>query len=212
VTLPPITPTISPSAAQTQPPEHPRAPRRPVQPPTVLAQAKRILASLLYYGFARHLPISTRPYALGARAIRGALARWMLSTCGTNVNVEHGADFGSGRSVSLGSNSGLGIDCKLSGSVTIGANVMMGPRVMFFATRHGTSSMNTPMIQQQSPGELPIVVEDDVWIGAGSIILPGRRIGTGAIIGAGSVVSKDVDPYTVVGGNPIRLISRRRVD
>jgi acetyltransferase-like isoleucine patch superfamily enzyme len=68
------------------------------------------------------------------------------------------------------------------------------------------------MIQQQSPGELPIVVEDDVWIGAGSIILPGRRIGTGAIIGAGSVVSKDVDPYTVVGGNPIRLISRRRVD
>ncbi|WP_408636200.1 DapH/DapD/GlmU-related protein [Nocardioides mangrovicus] len=54
-----------------------------------------------------------------------------------------------------------------------------------------------------------IVVEDDVWIGAGVTIVAGRRIGTGSIVAAGSVVTRDVAPWTVVGGNPAREIGRR---
>nr|WP_276612123.1 DapH/DapD/GlmU-related protein [Kineococcus vitellinus] len=56
----------------------------------------------------------------------------------------------------------------------------------------------------------PIVIEDDVWIGAGCIVLPGRRIGTGSIVGAGSVVVSDVPPWTVVAGNPARIVKKRR--
>ncbi len=66
------------------------------------------------------------------------------------------------------------------------------------------------MIQQGTRDAGPIIVEDDVRIGAGSIILPGRRIGRGAIVGAGSVVTKDVQPFSVVGGNPATVIAERK--
>ena len=56
----------------------------------------------------------------------------------------------------------------------------------------------------------PIVIEDDVWIGARVIILKGVTIGKGSIIGAGSVVTKDVEPYSIVGGNPAKLIRKRK--
>ena len=54
-----------------------------------------------------------------------------------------------------------------------------------------------------------VVVGHDVWIGHGAIILPGRTVGTGAVVGAGAVVTKDVDPYTIVAGNPARVIRQR---
>jgi len=54
-----------------------------------------------------------------------------------------------------------------------------------------------------------VVIEDDVWIGTNAIILPGRRLGKGSIIAAGAVVTRDVEPYAIVGGNPARLIKRR---
>ena len=55
----------------------------------------------------------------------------------------------------------------------------------------------------------PVSIGHDVWIGHGAIVLPGRKIGTGAVVAAGAIVTKDVDPYTIVGGNPARLIRRR---
>ncbi|WP_331272794.1 DapH/DapD/GlmU-related protein [Motilibacter deserti] len=55
----------------------------------------------------------------------------------------------------------------------------------------------------------PVVIEDDVWIGANVVILPGRTISTGSIVGAGSVVTKDVPPRTVVAGNPAVVVKNR---
>ncbi len=66
--------------------------------------------------------------------------------------------------------------------------------------------------QSESFGKGDIVLEDDVWIGYGSIILSGVRIGKGSIIAAGSIVTKDVEPYSVVGGNPAKLIKKRFSD
>ncbi|WP_262230549.1 DapH/DapD/GlmU-related protein [Stenotrophomonas maltophilia] len=57
-----------------------------------------------------------------------------------------------------------------------------------------------------------LVIEDDVWVGFGAIVLSGVRIGRGSIIAAGAVVTKDVEPYSIVGGNPARKISQRLPD
>ena len=66
------------------------------------------------------------------------------------------------------------------------------------------------MCQQGYYEEKPIVIGDDVWIGGHVIVLPGVHIGTGAIVGAGAVVTKDVPDYAVVGGNPARIIKSRK--
>jgi hypothetical protein len=123
-------------------------------------EPRRVFACLIYYSVARHLPMSTRPYAVGCRRVRAALARWMFADCGENVNVEHGADFFSGRQVSIGDNSGLGVDSLILGPVTIGANVMMGPRVMLLATNHNTSRVDIPMIRQGMKEDRRIVIEE----------------------------------------------------
>jgi maltose O-acetyltransferase len=67
------------------------------------------------------------------------------------------------------------------------------------------------MVEQGYEGTRPIVIEDDVWIGARVTILGGVNIGTGAVIGAGSVVTKNVPPYAIVAGNPAKLIRYRNV-
>jgi maltose O-acetyltransferase len=135
----------------------------------------------------------------------------MFADCGKNVNIESGADFCSGRRISIGDNSGLGVDSLIMGPVAIGANVMMGPRVMLLATNHNTSRTDIPMILQGMREDRLIVIEDDVFIGAGAIILAGRRVGKGAIVGAGAVVAIDVLPYTTVVGNPAVAVRARNI-
>jgi maltose O-acetyltransferase len=168
----------------------------------------RILCYILYYAFARHLPVSYKPYACGAKIIRYWVCRHLFAKCGKNVNVEHGADFGSGRYIQIGNNSGLGIKCFI-GEVIIGNNVMMGPDVIILSAHHKVDSIDVPMREQGRSSPHPVIIGDDVWIGARAIFLPGCTIGKGAIIGAGAVVTKDVPDYAVVGGNPARIIRHR---
>ena len=66
------------------------------------------------------------------------------------------------------------------------------------------------MIQQGYTEMKPVYIDDDVWIGRRVLIMPGVHIGTGAIIAAGSVVTKNVEPYSIVGGNPAKHIKYRR--
>lgn len=100
----------------------------------------------------------------------------------------------------------LGIDG--GGECIIGKNVMMAPEVIILTLNHKYIDMNCPIIMQGSYAS-KVVIEDDVWIGIRAIILPGIKIGRGAVIGAGAVVTKDVPPYTVVGGVPAKIIKRR---
>lgn len=175
-----------------------------------LARLRRLVGASTYLGLTRHLPWSPRPGGQLARRLRALSARWMLDQCGEDVNVEHGAWFGSGKGISLGDRSDIGMDALVIGPVTIGRDVMMGPRCILLASAHETASVQVPMNQQGFRPDRPIVVEDDVWIGAGCVILPGRRIGRGSIVGAGSVVVTDVPSWTVVAGNPARIVKERR--
>jgi maltose O-acetyltransferase len=102
------------------------------------------------------------------------------------------------------------MDALVVGPVEIGADVMMGPRCVLLATSHDFSSVDVPMNQQGFSEPRPIVIEDDVWIGAGATILPGVRIGRGSIIGAGAVVPRDVPAWSVAVGNPARVVRDRR--
>lgn len=85
----------------------------------------------------------------------------------------------------------------------------MGPDVVIISHNHIFSDLTKPMTLQGLEKPRRVIIEDDVWIGARVIILPGRKIGKSAIIGAGSVVTKDVPEYAIVGGNPSRILKYR---
>lgn len=94
------------------------------------------------------------------------------------------------------------------GHVEIGENSLIGPYVTIYSTNHNYSSVDIA-IREQGQNEKKVCIGKDVWIGAKSIILPGVIIGDGAIIGAGSIVTKNVEAYSIVGGNPAKLIKYR---
>lgn len=169
----------------------------------------RKIALILYYLVAKHLPASDFPCFKSAKKIRAFLCKSIFSKCGRNVNIERGVFFGSGSEISIGDNSGIGINARISGPLEIGKNVMMGPDVMIYTSNHNYRDINIPMIQQGETDKQKVIIEDDVWIGARAIILKGVHIKRGAIIGAGSVVTKDVLEYEIVAGNPAKLIKKR---
>lgn len=120
----------------------------------------------------------------------------------------------------IGHHSFLGPESRLwiLGSLTIGDFVQIAPRVDVFdndshsldAAQRREDATNVferglPIDYAHVP-QAPVVIEDDVWIGTKSIILKGVRIGRGAVVAAGSVVTADVEPFTVVGGNPARKL------
>lgn len=92
------------------------------------------------------------------------------------------------------------------GGITIGDKVFIGPKVNLITINHAPNPDNRSATYGR-----PIVIEDKAWIGINSTILPGVRIGYGAIVGAGSVVTKDVPPMTVVAGNPAKFIKKIEV-
>jgi maltose O-acetyltransferase len=131
-----------------------------------------------------------------------------IGKAGPAINIESKVYLASGRYVQMGGNSSIGRGSRVFG-VTMGSDVMVGPEVLFLAREHRRDDVDVPMVFQGDLATIPPVIEDDVWIGARAIILPGCKIGRGAIIGAGAVVSKDVAPYDVVVGNPARVIKSR---
>ena len=155
--------------------------------------------------FFKSLPRSRRMPL--AKKLRGGGARMIGARLGSNVNIEHGAEFDS--RLVIGDNSSLGIDAEAFGPVRIGRNVMMGPECVSLTRSHRYSRTDIPMISQGCEDYQPVSIGDDVWIGRRVIILPGVTVGDGAIIGAGAVVAKDVEPYAIVGGVPAKVINRR---
>ncbi len=168
----------------------------------------QLFGYMLYYGFARHLPSSyIRGIGRLFKSIRAFCAYLILDKCGENVNIEHGANLYA--SIQIGDNSSIGLNAILDGGIKIGNSVMMGQNCAILTTNHRFDRLDIPMNEQGCSEVRPVVIGDDVWIGMYVIILPGVHIGNGAIVGAGSVVTKDVPDYAIVGGNPAKLIRFR---
>ena len=92
--------------------------------------------------------------------------------------------------------------------IRIGNFVQTGPNVLMFAFNHGTKINGTPMISQDYY-DADITIEDDVWIGAGSVITAGVTIGRGAIVASGAVVTKDIPTKAIAAGVPAKIIKYR---
>jgi len=111
-----------------------------------------------------------------------------------------------GNNVAFNYNVMINADC--NGKIIIGNNVRIGPYTVMRASNHKIDNLDIPICEQgHLAGE--IIIEDDVWLGAHVTVLPNVKIGTSSVVAAGSVVTKDISPYSIAGGVPAKLIKFR---
>lgn len=117
--------------------------------------------------------------------------------------------------IEVGNDVYIGLNATLMASeskITFGNKIMLGPNVTMMGGDHNTNQIGEYMfdVKNKLPeNDLPIVVEDDVWIGSGATILKGVTIGRGSIIAAGALVIKNVPPYSIAGGVPAKVLKER---
>lgn len=109
--------------------------------------------------------------------------------------------------VEIGDNTRIGIGNVIIGPVSIGSNVNLAQNVTVSGLDHNYEDINVS-ISSQGVSTMQIVIEDDVWIGANSVITKGTRVGKHSVVAACSLVNKDVPPYSIVGGNPAKLLKK----
>lgn len=150
------------------------------------------------------------------RAVPGELGCWLrrwaygFAAAGAATRVLSNVIVYSPEQLTLGNDVGIAVGCQLNarGGITIGNDVRIGPGTLLWTQNHRFSDAETP-ISQQGYDRAPIVIEDDVWIAAGCIILPGVTLGRGCVVAAGAVVTKSTEPMSIVAGVPARAIGRR---
>ena len=168
---------------------------------------KRQIGKIVYF-FAKHFPETDAKLNFCGKLLRGLAGKLMLDYCGNKINIDRNATIGN--HISLGDYSGIGKNSYIGDYVTIGTHVMMGPDCLIYTRNHEFGNVETPICFQGFQNYKPVRIENDVWIGGRVIILPGVRRGEGAILGAGSVITKNVEPFSIVGGNPAKIIGRRK--
>lgn len=166
-------------------------------------------------------------------ALRQAWYHGMLDATG-KLHIGFGSKFINTQSIRFGLNVSIGENCifnselgriqcedhasfndrvilnaSVGGSIVIGNNTLVGPGVMMFTANHVFMNPHR-LIREQGHITADVIIGEDCWLGAGAIILPGVRIGNGAVIGAGSVVTRDILPYAVAGGVPAAAIKPRQ--
>ena len=127
----------------------------------------------------------------------------LFSSVGTGCVIKEGFRCNFGFNITIGSDCYINYNVTMLDSyrISVGNNVFIAPNVLISAVTHPLEAANRRNLQGGT-----VVIEDDVWIGAGAIVLPNVAIGKGAVIAAGAVVTKDVPKNTVVGGIPAKFI------
>lgn len=129
--------------------------------------------------------------------------------CGNNLIVEFRLSSFSFASIEIGNNVFIGSNAWFYADLVIGTNVMFGPSCKVIGGDHifGIKGLsNRFLVPKDDSNSKPIIIEDEVWCGANVIILKGVNVGIGSVIGAGSVVTKNVPPFTVNFGNPCKPV------
>ena len=127
---------------------------------------------------------------------------------GKNFIIRAGSSLG-GRHIQCGDNVRIGHGCHLFGNIYMGDDIMIAPNVVIAGGNHGIEKSGVPMINQPSKNKGSIRIGSDVWIAANSVVLCGVEIGEGAVVGAGSVVVKSGPKFSIVAGNPAKIIKYR---
>ncbi|KAJ3474878.1 hypothetical protein NLG97_g9654 [Lecanicillium saksenae] len=136
-----------------------------------------------------------------------ASGRSNVGRVGRHVAVESPFNCDYGYNISIGNNVVIGKGCTMNdaGKIQIGDNCIIGPNVSMYTIELSTDPKHRQGGHGAQLGK-GIIIDSDCWIGGGVIIMPGKVIGKGSTVGAGSVVTKDVPPFTVVAGNPARVL------
>jgi acetyltransferase-like isoleucine patch superfamily enzyme len=165
--------------------------------------ARLLTGSFLAYGY---------NYWVGkfpTRRVREIYLKVWLGKLGSKSGVQMGCRFLNGRKVFLGERNVVNFGCLFDGRkffIRTGSNVSIGPEATILTLGHDPRS---PVFADRG-GD--VLIGDRVWIGYRAIILPGVSIGEGAVVGAGAVVTKNVEPYAIVAGNPARKVGERAVE
>ncbi len=168
----------------------------------------RAFVLLIYYLGVKHLPSSFFPLGKYFNLLRVLILKKII-TIGKKNKIQPNIYIGNGRNIIIGSFCQINENVKLI-NVSIGNYVMIAPNVQLLGGNvHNYKRTDIPMILQGEEDRGLIVIEDDVWIGANAIVFAGLKLGKGSIIGAGSVVTKNVEQYSIVGGVPAKFIGSR---
>lgn len=141
-----------------------------------------------------------------SRTVRMLYLKAYLAKVGQGTSVQMGCKFLNGRKIYLGERNVINFGCLLDGrsyQIITGSDVSIGPEATILTLGH------EPQSPEFADRGGDVIIGDRVWIAYRAIILPGVTIGEGAVIGAGSVVTKDVKSYTIVAGNPAHFIKKR---
>jgi len=146
-----------------------------------------------------------------AEGVRAELYYKLLKKMGENVHISEAVIIDFPAKIELGDHVSINPFCYIhgEGGVKIGNNVRIGFHVCVISIDMVFKDPKLP-IRTQGTSKAPVEIEDDVWLGAHSTILKGVRIGRGSVVGAGSVVTRDVPPYVVVAGIPAKIIKERK--
>ena len=159
-------------------------------------------------GLVAFLPYYPGPYMW----LKRRLLLMLGMEIGTNVHIYPGVRFYNPWCIEIGSNVSLSTNVVMVGvegkKIVIGDNVLIGYGTQILGGEHIVPK-NRGAIFGSGEESLGAVIEDEVWIGGNASILGGVKIGRGSIVGAGAVVTKDVEPYTIVGGVPARVLRIR---
>ena len=161
---------------------------------------------IAYVVLAKGLPRSC--YSIFCLKLRYFFTKRIASYCGNDVNIEQNVTFG--EELEIGDNSTIGFNSDLYGPVIIGKNVLIGPELAVYTNGHNFSELNKPIIEQGNTEPRPVIIEDNVWIGRRVLIMPGVTIKTGSIVGAGAVVTKTFPEYSIIVGNPAKVVKNRK--